>query len=411
VTPPKTAIIRMTPYSKSIQFLFQSKIAGISPFKRLIFSLQRAGIDNFIIFQKNTPRANQHKIEKDIQNDSRFNSHFEWNVLGEEIFQEDLGSINLLSNYEKVLLVEGDLVTTAPLIKEFINSACSLNTEEVAGLISESKHSDGIYLITRSDVEDFLRFGSFNREITTVSLLGPWLYRQRIKNLESIQLVEKKILNEHKIHYRQFMDTWFNSLFSIPISSLLVKTFLTPNQVTVLGLFIGMASGFFFAQGNYWSGIIGSLLLVTTAIWDCCDGDVARLKFMESEFGEKLDTICDNTINIFIFTGIMLGVAHSNGLAQAITPFLLLSLGGSWIFYLTYFPKGGKGYFFKNTSVYDVIQALASRNFIYVIFIFGVLGKLDWFLWLAGIGSNIFALYIYQAKKKIIHSTFDKSLK
>ena len=170
--------------------MFQSKIAGISPFKRLIFSLQQAGIDNFIVFQKNTPCANRHEIEKDIQNDSRFNSYFEWNVLGEEIFQEDLGSVSLLSNYEKILIVEGDLVTTAPLIKEFINSACSLNTEAVAGLISESKHSDGIYLIARSDVKDFLRLGSFNREITAVSLPGPWLYRQRIKNLESIQLVE-----------------------------------------------------------------------------------------------------------------------------------------------------------------------------------------------------------------------------
>jgi len=401
----------VAPYSQSIQFLFQSKIAGISPFKRLIFSLQRAGIDNFIVFQENTPRANQHEIEKDLQNDSRFNSHLKWNVLGKKIFQGDLDSINLLRDFEKILLVEGNLVTTAQLIKEFISSACSLNTETVAGLISESKHSDGIYLLARSDVEDYLRFGSFDKEITAVTLTGPWLYRQRIKNLESIQLVEKEILREHKIYYRQFMDIWFNSLFSIPISSLLVKTFLTPNQITVLGLFIGMASGVFFAQGNYWGGLIGSLLLAATAIWDCCDGDVARLKFMESEFGEKLDTICDNVINIFVFTGIMLGVAHSNGLSQAIIPFLLLSLGGSWIFYLIYFPKGGKGYFFKNTSVYNVIQTLASRNFIYVIFIFGVLGKLDWFLWLAAVGSNVFALYIYQAKKELICSTFDKTLK
>ena len=100
----------------------------------------------------------------------------------------------------------------------------------------------------------------------------------------------------------------------------------------------------------------------------------------------------------------------SSGMGSSLSN-TFLSLGGSWIFYLIYFQKGGKGYFFKNTSVYDVIQTLASRNFIYVIFIFGVLGKLNWFLWLAGIGSNIFALYIYQTKKKIIRSTFDKNLK
>ncbi|MDP7442644.1 MAG: hypothetical protein QGI37_12960, partial [Verrucomicrobiota bacterium] len=70
---------------------------------------------------------------------------------------------------------------------------------------------------------------------------------------------------------------------------------------------------------------------------------------------------------------------------------------------LIYFPKGGKGSFFKNTPIYEVIQILASRNFIYIIFIFAVVGKLDWFLWLAGIGSNIFALSIYMCKAPKYH--------
>ena len=204
------------------------------------------------------------------------------------------------------------------------------------------------------------------------------------------------------------MDIWFNSLFSIKISSFLVKTPITPNQISLFGLFIGMASGILFAQGNYLSSFLGALLLVFTAIWDCCDGDVARLKFLESDFGEKLDTTCDNIINIFIFTGMMIGVAHSKGPIQAIVPFLLLILGGCFIFYLIYFPKGGKGSFFKNTLIYDVIQILASRNFIYIIFVFAIIDKLDWFLWLAGIGSNIFAISIFIAKRKIILSTVDK---
>ena len=411
MTPPKTAIIRVPPYSENIQFLFRNKIAGLSPFKRLIFSLQRAGIDNFIVLQENTLPVDQHEIEKDIQNDFRFKSNFQWNALRRETLEEDSHSINLLPEFDKVLVVESDFVTTTGLIKDFINSACSFETDAVAGLINESNHSDGIYLLVPSGVKNYLRYGSFNKEVTAVSLPGPWLYRQRVKNSQSIRLVEKKILNEHRLHYQQFMDIWFNSLFSITISSFLVKTFLTPNQVTVLGLFIGMASGFFFAQGNYWSGFVGGLLLAATAIWDCCDGDVARLKFMESDFGETLDTICDNIINIFIFTGIMFGVAHSKGLTQAMIPFLLLSLGGSGIFCLIYFPKRGKGSFFKNTPIYDVIQILASRNFIYVIFIFCVFGKLDWFLWLAGIGSNIFALCIYHAKRKITISTVDETSK
>jgi phosphatidylglycerophosphate synthase len=201
------------------------------------------------------------------------------------------------------------------------------------------------------------------------------------------------------------MDIWFNSLFSLRISSLLVKTPLTPNQLTLFGLIIGLVAGLLFARGDYWSGLMGGFLLAATAVWDCCDGDVARLKFMESDFGEQLDTICDNIINVFIFTGMMIGMAHSQGLAQAIVPFLLLALGGGLIFIFIYFPEGGKGSFFRGTWLYEVIQVLASRNFIYIVVLFAIAGKLDWFLWLAGLGSNVFALSLYLAKRKIIYST------
>ena len=108
---------------------------------------------------------------------------------------------------------------------------------------------------------------------------------------------------------------------------------------------------------------------------------------------------------LVFFTGIMFGTAQSQGLIQAMIPFLLLTLGGSWIFYLIYFPSGGKGAFFENTPIYDVIQVLASRNFIYIIFVFAVINKLDWFLWLAGIGSNIFAASMHIVKRKILVST------
>ena len=332
VNPPKTAIIRLASCNENTQFLFCSKIAGLSPFKRLVFSIQRAGIDNFIVFHENSPFVNNHEIEKDIKNDPRFKSNFQWKLLEKDGLKKNSTTDNLDPNVDKVLLVEGNLITTTRLIKDFIDSACSFETNEIVGLINESGFPDGIYLLTPSDVENYLDSESFEKKLIPARLPGPWLYRDRVENSRSLCLVEKKLLNEHKLHYRQFMDIWFSSLFSIPISSFLVKTFLTPNQVTVIGLFIGLASGFFFAQGNYLSGIIGGLLLVATAVWDCCDGDVARLKFMESDFGEKLDTACDNIINIFVFTGMMFGIAHSQGLIQATSSSTDVAINGQGFF-------------------------------------------------------------------------------
>ncbi len=398
---PKTVIIRIASSKKNISLIFQENIAGVTAFKRLIFSLQRAGIENFIIFQQNSTLSQQHSIETNIESDSRFKSNLQWHSLHNDSFSDNLNSIKLLPKLEKVLLVEGDLVTTSELIKGFINSSNALEPIAITGLFNENRNSDGIYLLLPSDVENYLRFGSLKKEVTPVHLSGPWFFRKRIKDSESTQSIEKGILDEHKLHYHQFMDIWVNSIFSIKISSLLVKTFLTPNQITILGLFIGLASGILFAQGNYWNTLIGGVLLSITAILDCCDGDVARLKFMESDFGENLDTACDNIINIFIFIGIMLGVARYDGLIQALIPFALLMFGGGWIFYLIYFPKGGKGSYFTNTPMYNIIQILASRNFIYVILLFCIFNKLNWFLWIAGIGSIVFGFFIYRVKNKI----------
>ena len=398
---PKTVFIRIASSKKNISLTFQENIAGVTAFKRLIFSLQRAGIENFIIFEQNSTLSQQHSIETNIESDSRFKSNLQWHSLHNDSFSDNLNSIKLLPKLKKVLLVEGDLVTTSELIKGFINSSNALEPIAITGLFNENRNSDGIYLLLPSDVENYLRFGSLKKEVTPVHLSGPWFFRKRIKYSESTQSIEKGILDEHKLHYHQFMDIWVNSIFSIKISSLLVKTFLTPNQITILGLFIGLASGILFAQGNYWNTLIGGVLLSITAILDCCDGDVARLKFMESDFGENLDTACDNIINIFIFIGIMLGVARYDGLIQALIPFALVMFGGGWIFYLIYFPKGGKGSYFTNTPMYNIIQILASRNFIYVILLFCIFNKLNWFLWIAGIGSIVFGFFIYRVKNKI----------
>ena len=403
MTPPKTAIIRTVPSKEGTRFLFRRNIAGLSVFKRLIFSLQRAGIENFIILAQDISVSDKNWVELGIQNDARFKSQIRWGDLSKELTEDELNSLELPSEVDSVLFVESNFVTTAGLIKDFIASTQGLEKGSIASLPVESGYSDGMYLLPPSSIGCYLRSGTFEKPVTPITLSGPWFYRQKVEDSQSARIVEKELLHEHKLYYSQFMDVWVNSLISIKISSFLVRTPLTPNQITLFGLVIGLAAGILFAQGNYWSGFVGGLLLAATAVWDCCDGDVARLKFMESDFGEKLDTACDNVINIFAFTGLMFGAAHAQGLAQAMIPFLLLIFGGSSIFYLIYFPKGGKGSFFKNTPIYEVIQILASRNFIYIIFIFAVVGKLDWFLWLAGIGSNIFALSIYMCKAPKYH--------
>ena len=272
----------------------------------------------------------------------------------------------------------------------------------VASVPCDQNRTDGLFFVPADRlnlINQYIQMQVMEDPLETIQSEENHNFCVSVHNVSAVRAAEKSLLKQQKLNYTQLMDVWFNSLFSIRISSWLVKTPLTPNQLTLLGLTLGVLAGWFFAQGDYISGILGGLVLVFSGIWDCCDGDVARLKFMESDYGEYLDTMCDNIINILTFIGIAIGVARQSGLIASLIPFALLLAGGILIFILIYFPKGyGKGYSFKGTRMYDVILLLASRNFIYVILLFAIFDRLDYFLWLAGFGSNVFAMALFLTK-------------
>ena len=84
-----------------------------------------------------------------------------------------------------------------------------------------------------------------------------------------------------------------NRRISVPISRQLIKFPITPNMVSIFTLGVGIASGALFAVGSYWNVLAGAVLSVWAGILDGCDGEVARLKLLESDFGCWLETVCD----------------------------------------------------------------------------------------------------------------------
>lgn len=403
----RLAVILLAPLASGYTILLDRDIAGLNLFKRLLLTLQRAGIENFVVLSKHLPQEKWSEIENDLHEDVRFKGQLSWSDQKQYIQNGDENLHQAFDDPRGFLLLDGNLVTSAKLIDDFIWKTWWTDIgikQQIARLKFIRDDPARIFIFpphSGKRLDDFLRSDTLDGPIAPVSMEGESFLLKTVEDAPSARQAEREVIQNHKFHYSQLMDKWFNSHFSLPISSRLVKTFLTPNQVTLLGLLIGLGAGWLFSLGNYWGGLFGGILLVGTAIWDCCDGDVARLKFMESDFGDTLDTCCDNIINVFVFTGMMIGTARSQGLSYALTPFALLALGGTAIFILIYFPKGGKGSFFKDIWMYGLIQVLASRNFIYIILIFAVFGRIDWFLWLAGIGSNVFALILFFVKRRI----------
>lgn len=78
----------------------------------------------------------------------------------------------------------------------------------------------------------------------------------------------------------------------------LIKTPITPNQVTFLSLCAGLASAALIVKGTPVSLVLGAGLLFSSAILDGVDGMIARLKKTSSETGHAIDGAADYAVNV-----------------------------------------------------------------------------------------------------------------
>lgn len=92
------------------------------------------------------------------------------------------------------------------------------------------------------------------------------------------------------------------------ITKCLVRTNITPNQVTFLSLCVDLIAIPFFAVGGFACLVIGAVLINFAYTLDCVDGAIAKIKNMRSEFGGSFDFISDIAVEPPIYFAITLGL-------------------------------------------------------------------------------------------------------
>ena len=115
-----------------------------------------------------------------------------------------------------------------------------------------------------------------------------------------------------------------NQLINRPLAFITAKAIqalrATPNIVTLLSLLCGISSGILFSRGRYtyivWAGVLLQLMI----IFDCADGQLARMTNRSTKMGRMLDTLADLTTHCSIFWGVAIGLYRITGTAL---PFVL----------------------------------------------------------------------------------------
>ncbi|HAP41131.1 MAG TPA: hypothetical protein DCQ94_15435 [Nitrospira sp.] len=237
------------------------------------------------------------------------------------------------------------------------------------------------------------------RVVAAASQAGLW-YRE-VSDQVSAGLAERTLFRSLKGDAEGFVDRYFNRTFSRLLTRLFLHLKCSPNTITMVATAVGLVSAVGFGLGTYTAGIVAALLFQLAAIIDCCDGEVARLTFTESPFGAWLDIAMDNVVHIAIFAGIACGAyVRQAGTEDAWVP---LALGGVAIFgnamafwLVTKAQKIGatRGWKTPKQAAWSdfILKNVASRDFSVVVFLFALLDTLNWFLWMAALGSTVFWL-------------------
>ena len=101
-----------------------------------------------------------------------------------------------------------------------------------------------------------------------------------------------------------------------PIAFVFVKmlypTNVTPNQVSLITIIVGIISGYFFSRGTVTCFVIGGSLYFFCMVTDCVDGMIARLKNSGTVVGRIIDGVADYIVGISVYIG--MGIGFEKGL-------------------------------------------------------------------------------------------------
>jgi len=197
-----------------------------------------------------------------------------------------------------------------------------------------------------------------------------------------------------------FLSRHVNRRISRLVSSRIVATAMTANQITLINGAIGMAGAFLLSMAGYWHHLTGTLLFLLCVIMDGADGEVARLKLGESSFGQSLDYTVDNVVHVAVFIGIAAGLYHETGHSHYFIALSLLPVGFGLCALTVYrhILKRSPDELQRSPRVIRLMATLlTNRDFAYVVLAFAIVDRLNWFLWATALGTYLFAAILWHA--------------
>ena len=229
---------------------------------------------------------------------------------GDVLLAVDTDTQNSLVDMEdvtKVHIQNGKILNIGKTIDEFngFDTGCFLCTTAIFEAIEEAQniHHD-------TTLSGAIRVLGERQHAKAVPTQKFWIDVDDKTDKNNAELL---ICNKLKKNTDGPISTILNRPLSLRLSKILLKTRITPNQISVLSFVIGLVGASFFFIGEYFYLVLGGILIHIHSIVDGCDGEVARLKLRQTKYGAWLDSVLDRYVDAIIVFGLVYGYWSING--------------------------------------------------------------------------------------------------
>ncbi|HZP44170.1 MAG TPA: CDP-alcohol phosphatidyltransferase family protein [Candidatus Binataceae bacterium] len=371
-----TALIRLPSRAEDLIF-------GRPLLERLLIVCRRVGIQRFIV---EVPQAARESVGTALQ---AFGG-------GErvEVVDSLAGVLGGLDPEVPCLLVSGNLVIAKAQLQRALTQYADNGAHGLQIITADTEHGGSLKIGRPRQLLSALGGGP-HKDIQTLVARGdlPFALNGRPEDRSEAEVRLAHAVRDESRETDALMARIFDRKLSWRLSLWLARFGVAPNAVTLANTALGLFSAFLMAGTSYWVRLVAALLFLVCITIDGVDGELARLRMVESDFGGKLDVLTDNLVHIAVFVGLMVGCYRTSHDNTYVYLCIALLVGfACCAVAVEYALRAGSE---LGTEWVGRVERATGRDFAYVIVVLALIDRLRWFAWGTAAGTYVFALVLW----------------